>query len=234
MKTIILAATNLEISILLKKNGCRFEGQALGFNIYRVSHSGEDICLVESGPGLANAAAAAAVAIERFKPEHIFNIGVCGVYSTDNNLLTRVITGTSAIFAEAGVAAESNFQDMEDIGLPFYSKKGGEDFYNRIDLRDDLVDKTIDRGVFLSLSAVSGTADQAERIKNRFDFRQALLCEDMETAAVALTACRAAVPCTAIRGISNLTGDRNYQNWKLQEAAEAAQQVLLETINREK
>jgi len=50
----------------------------------------------------------------------------------------------------------------------------------------------------------------------------------METAAGALIAYRAGIPCTAIRGISNLCGDRNYQNWRLKEAAEAAQQALFE------
>jgi len=54
--------------------------------------------------------------------------------------------------------------------------------------------------------------------------------EDMETAAVALIACRAGIPCTAIRGISNLCGDRNYRNWRLKEAAEAAQQELLNVL----
>jgi len=69
--------------------------------------------------------------------------------------------------------------------------------------------------VFLSLSAVSGDAVQARKDrKNVLILKDDLVCEDMETAAGALIAYRAGIPCTAIRGISNLCGDRNYQNWR--------------------
>ena len=71
---------------------------------------------------------------------------------------------------------------------------------------------------------------QAEKIRKRFESKDLIMCEDMETAAAALMACRAGIPCTAIRGISNLCGDRNYRNWKLKEAAEAAQKVLFKEI----
>ncbi len=230
MKTIVLAATNLEISFLISIPECRFVEKRLGFNIYNINRNGEDTYIIESGPGPANASAAAALAIERFKPKHMFNVGVCGVYSNDISLLTQAVAGRSAVFAAAGVETENYFQDLEDIGLPFYAKEDGEDIYNTIYLCDDPAAEPVLRGVFLSLSAVSGDAVQAEKMKKRFDLKDDLVCEDMETAAGALIAYRAGIPCTAIRGISNLCGDRNYQNWRLKEAAEAAQQALLNAL----
>ena len=230
MKTIILAATNLEISFLISISGCRFVEKRLGFNIYNINRNEDDTYIIESGPGPANASAAAALAIERFKPKHMFNVGVCGVYSNDISLLTQAVAGRSAVFAAAGVETENYFQDLEDIGLPFYAKEDGEDIYNTIYLCDDPAAEPVLRGVFLSLSAVSGDAVQAEKMKKRFDLKDDLVCEDMETAAAALIAYRADIPFTAIRGISNLCGDRNYQNWRLKEAAEAAQQALLNAL----
>jgi futalosine hydrolase len=230
MESIVLAATNPEISFLLEVPGCRFVEKILGFNVYNVKQNKNNIHIVESGPGLANISAAAALSVERFRPEHIFNVGVCGVYSSDLSLINKVVTGRSAVFADAGVETEKGYQDMEDIGLPFYSKDDGEDVYNIFPLSDGMVDKSFLRGVFLSLSAVSGNAAQAEKIRKRFESKEMLMCEDMETAAVALMACRADIPCTAIRGISNLCGDRNYRNWSLKEAAEAAQKVFLKEI----
>ncbi len=230
MEAIVLAATNLEISFLLEVPGCRFVEKILGFNVYNVKKNRNNIQIVESGPGLANVSAASALSIKRFRPEHIFNIGVCGVYSSDLDLLTKVITGRSAVFADAGVETENGYQDMEDIGLPFYLTDDGEEVYNIFPLSDGIVDKSFLRGMFLSLSAVSGDAAQAEKIRKRFESKEMLVAEDMETAAVALMACRANIPCTAIRGISNLCGDRNYRNWRLKEAAEAAQKVFWKEI----
>jgi len=83
MESIVLAATNLEISFLLEVPGCRFVEKILGFNVYNVKQNRNNIHIVESGPGLANISAAAALSVQRFSPEHIFNIGVCGVYSRD-------------------------------------------------------------------------------------------------------------------------------------------------------
>jgi len=130
MEIIVLAATNLEISLLLEVSGCRFVEKILGFNAYNVKQNNNNIYIVESGPGLANISATAALAVERFNTEHIFNIGVCGVYSSDLSLINKVVIGRSAVFADAGVETESSYQDMEDIGLPFYSKDNGDDFYN--------------------------------------------------------------------------------------------------------
>ncbi len=230
MKIIVLAATNLEISLLISIPECRFVEKMLGFNVYNINRNGDDIYIIEGGPGLANVSAAAALAIERFKPEHLFNVGVCGVYSNDISLLTKAVAGKSAVFAAAGVETENLFQDMADIGLPFYAKGNGEDIYNTIHLCDDPAAESVLRGVFLSLSAVSGNAVQAEKMKKRFDLKDNIVCEDMETAAAALIAYRAGIPCTVIRGISNLCGDRNYQNWRLKEAAEVAQQELIKAI----
>lgn len=230
MEAIVLAATNLEISLLLEVSGCRFVEKILGFNAYNVKQNRNNIYIVESGPGFANISAAAALAVERFNPEHMFNIGVCGVYSSDLSLINKVVTGRAAVFADAGVETENGYQDMEDIGLPFYSKEDGGDIYNIFPLSDGMIDESILRGKFLSISAVSGNAAQAEKVRKRFEFKDMLMCEDMETAAAALIACRAGIPCTAIRGISNLCGDRNYTNWRLKEAAEAAQTVFLKEI----
>jgi nucleoside phosphorylase len=52
----------------------------------------------------------------------------------------------------------------------------------------------------------------------------------MESAAIGLIALKASIPCTVLRGISNLCGDRDYKAWKLSEAAEAAQKELLKCL----
>ena len=54
----------------------------------------------------------------------------------------------------------------------------------------------------------------------------ALLCEDMESAAVGLIALRAGIPCMVVRGISNLCGERYHAGWDISGAARSAQETL--------
>lgn len=229
MKIAVVAATNLELSALIEIPGCRFDHKPMGFNIYRLNRRKTAVFIVESGPGPANAAAAATLAIERFSPDHVLNTGICGVYSGDIRLLASAVAGSRAVFADAGVESQAGYLDLSAIDLPLYC--GETEVFNRLALDDTPVARSVLRCVFLSLSAVSGDSVRADTVKNRFDAKDLLMCEDMESASVALVAARAGVPCTIVRGISNLCGDRNYHHWKIREAAASAQQTVLETID---
>jgi len=230
MKIAVVAATNLELSVLLETPEGRFKDKRMGFNIYELPHREGDVFVIESGPGLANAAAASALVIERFHPDHVLNTGICGVYSGDVRLLARAVAGRRAVFADTGVASRAGYLDLHEINLPLYC--GEKDIFNLLDLHDPPVPSSVPRCVFMSLSAVSGDSKRADAVKNRYIFKDSLVCEDMESAAVALVALRAGVPCTVVRGISNLCGDRDYLNWQIRKAAAAAQQTLLETVDR--
>ncbi|MCP4713535.1 MAG: futalosine hydrolase [Deltaproteobacteria bacterium] len=232
MTIAIIAATKLELALLLEEFQARYFDTELGCALFSARRGERELVIVESGPGLANAAAAAAVVCMRVRPLRIFNCGVCGVYAADAALLGSVAVGIRAVFADTGVASEEDFLSMEDIDLPLAISAEGRDTFNVIDL--DCVDvlREIQRGCFLSVAAVSGCAAHAESLKARFGAdADELVCEDMESAAVALVAHKAGIPCTVLRGISNLCGERDYQKWKLQEAAENAQRVLIKLLS---
>ena len=187
--------------------------------------------MVRSGAGMANAAAATALAIERYSPERIYNAGVCGVYADGQDLLGTAAAGTAAVFADAGVASHAAFLSLEALHLPLAQTNRRAAVFNIITLSDNGVPREIARSTFLTVAAASGDARWAEQLKSRFavDSTQ-LICEDMESAAVGLLALKASIPCTVVRGISNQCGERDYGKWKLTEAARAAQQVLLRCL----
>ncbi|MCP4715880.1 MAG: futalosine hydrolase [Deltaproteobacteria bacterium] len=230
MTIAIIAATKLELALLLEEFQARYFDTELGCALFSARRGERELVIAESGPGLANAAAAAAVVCMRVRPLRIVNCGVCGVYAADAALLGSVAVGTRAVFADTGVASEEDFLSMEDIDLPLAISGEGRDTFNAIDL--DCVDvlQEIQRGCFLSVAAASGCAARAASLKARF-CADALVCEDMESAAVALVAHKAGIPCTVLRGISNLCGERDYQKWKLQEAAENAQRELIKLLS---
>lgn len=228
MSKVVIAATEPEVSFMVARLQCRTIEPVPGTITYHAQQHGDDLYIVISGPGIANAAAAAAAAIERYSPQHIFNVGVCGVYADDVGLLAGAVAGTRAVFADAGCETDKVFQPLEAMDLPL--SKTGDDthIYNTIELHHAGVSREVTRAALLTLSAVSGSSRRASVISNRFKGdRQELQCEDMESAAVGLIALKASIPCTVVRGISNVCGERDRTKWKLAEAAQAAQQVLL-------
>ncbi len=231
MTKLIIAPTEFELSVLTAVLKCKKAGPILDFAVYRTGSKGSETIVLRCGPGMANAAAATALALNRFKPDHVFHVGVCGVYQGEPKQLTTVVTGTMAVFADTGVDLGDSFLSMQAIDLPLARLDAEHGMFNSIDLHDACVPSSFERGVFFTVAASSGSVDRGDLLRARFKIDGSqTVCEDMESAAVALVAFKAGVPCTVLRGISNMCGERNYEAWKLSEAAEAAQQALLKCL----
>jgi futalosine hydrolase len=231
MTTVIIAAPDIEISWLAGQLHAREERPLLDFPVYHAAGGQAGILLITSGPGMANAAAAGAVALERYRPARICNVGICGVYSEDATLLGSAAIGAQAIFADTGAAGDADFQSLQAMELPL-AHPGGNNIYNTISLNCDAVPHTSLRADFLTVAAVSGSPAMAKKISGRFTPPAGtLLCEDMESAAIGLVALRAGIPCTVVRGISNLCGQHDHAHWEIRDAAQAAQELLLQILH---
>jgi len=227
MTTLIIAATEFELAQLVETLQCRQIAGPLDFSVYRAA---EGAVLMRCGAGIANAAAAAAIGIALYKPSRIFNVGVCGVCNAGMEKIGTVVSGSRAVFADTGVDTGTDFLSMQAIDLPLAKPASSERVFNVIALHQ-VRSRKLGRAVFLTVSAISGNSQRADILKARFKFDQRdLLCEDMESAAVALMACKAGIPCSVVRGISNVCGDRDYGNWQLSTAAHNAQKELLKCL----
>jgi futalosine hydrolase len=232
MSTIVIAATELELAWLIGQVHARQDMPLFDFPVYHAAGDPAGIRLITSGPGMANAAAASAAAIERYRPARICNIGICGVYAQDSRLLGKAVIGTHALFADTGVAGDTGFQSLQEIDLPL-ARSAGENIYTAISLNCDGAAHDSLQADFLTVAGISGSPDMARKLCGRFTGPGgALLCEDMESAAVGLVALRAGTPCTVVRGISNVCGERDHARWKITQAAQAAQKLLLEILGR--
>lgn len=231
MRTLIIAATEFELAVLVETLQCRQESRLLDFTVYQTDNHDDSPIIMRCGAGLANAAAAAALGIARYNPSHIFNVGVCGVYNTGMHTIGQIVTGTRAVFADTGVDTGTDFLSMQTIDLPLAKPASGDQIFNVIGLHKARGSRKLKQAVFLSVAACSGSAQRAALVSARFKLEwQGLLCEDMESAAVGLMANKAGIPCTVVRAISNICGDRDYANWQLSEAAKAAQKELLKCL----
>ncbi len=224
--TLIIAATESELAWLGSRLQARQDRMLLDFPVNRASGTGGDTLLITSGPGMASAAAAAAAAIVQFQPGRIFNTGICGVYASDRALVGTAVMGEHAIFADTGAAEAGGFACLQDMGLPLASP-GGKPLYNSISLDCPAASSAIARADFLTVATVSGSPAAAAELSGRFPPPAGrLVCEDMESAAVGLIALRSHIPCTIVRGISNVCGERDHAKWNISGAARAAQETL--------
>ena len=187
-----------------------------------------DVTLLVSGPGMANAAMAAALGCRAVEPQLVVNIGVCGVYADRDELLGTPVVGHGACFADTGVAAAAGFTSLSDLPLPTGEGVPASAVYRGMALDVDGFSTEVPRGFFCTVASISGTAAAARQLHARWRGASAeLLCEDMESAAVSLVARRMGCACSVVRGVSNRCGERDYRRWCLADAARAAQQLLI-------
>ena len=165
---------------------------------------------------------AAAITMEKIlqhQPVHVFLLGIAGGYGP-----TEV--GSAHSFSQVaidgiGAGQGDTFQTAEDMGwLQFPGDRQRANISDRIDINADKGPN------LLTVCAAAGNVEQASTRAERFD----AIAEDMEGFGVAMACRLCQTPLHIIRGISNLAGDRNHADWKIDEALDAAAQLLNKTI----
>lgn len=188
----LIAAMPEEIRPLLKKFPPVAREKFAGFNMYRFRTGEREACLIQSGMGLKNAAAATHALIAQAAPGIILNFGFAGAVTAgpavgDIVVATRVLFHRDRLFSEQqGIAAEL----AEQWAAP-----------PKDALRESAYH--IYRGTFIT----------AAQIKEKLELARLLpagvSCPvlDMETAAVAQVAAKEKVPLLAVRAISDDAGE---------------------------
>ncbi|QEG20988.1 futalosine hydrolase [Mariniblastus fucicola] len=168
----------------------------------------ENVEVAVCGFGPIAAAARTATLIQQVQPTAILLTGIAGAIGDSLSV------GQASVFSDVlidgiGAGSGEEFESAQSMGWNFWGTIGA---------RLDLVGGS-GAGSLLTVCAASGSQAQADSRCERFP---GAIAEDMETFAVAFAAAVANVPLTAIRGISNVAGDRAKGNWKIDEALVAA------------
>ena len=204
-------------------------------DLYRGTLNGHAAGLIHTGVGKANAAAATALLLESEKVDLVLNFGCGGAYPKSGLDVGDLALATEEIYGDEGVLAPEGFLDMQALGFPLV-KTNGSGFYNRFPCDRERVAGVItaleewaaDTGVqvkagpFVTVSTCSGTLSLGRAMEERTGG----VCENMEGASVAQICLRYKVPFVALRGISNLTDDRDVGSWDLQGASRIAQMAV--------
>ncbi|SDL74050.1 futalosine hydrolase [Geoalkalibacter ferrihydriticus] len=233
----LIAATPLE-SILLSEplTASVLPG---GFCLF-TGHLGErSVSLVLSGVGKANAAAATALLLAQSRPEVVISFGCGGAFpgfGLGNGDLTLA---TAEHYGDEGVDTPLGFEGMRALGFALVQRPE-QNFHDILPVSDTWLEKArasltntaVRRGcawregIFATVSTCSGSDRHSAAVAQR----TGALCETMEGAAVAQMCAAFNVPFLGIRGISNLTGNRDRTAWNLPLAVTAAQEAVLDLL----
>lgn len=176
----------------------------------------DDARLVVSGIGRTNAAAATTEAIIRDGPfDLVICAGVGGVLPEGGLLIAETIVATSCVYFEEGVMTPGGFEDIAAMGFALGDFEG-----NVVPVDTDALSRLGDhfrRGPIATVATCSGSDEAAREVVRR----TGAVAEAMEGAAVVHAAHRLGVGALELRTISNTTGNRPQQVWRLDDALAA-------------
>jgi len=229
---VVTASTQMELSLLIQEACAVPVGGGGHLPTFRGVLGEREVIVAVTGVGKVNAASAATVLLERYRPALMINTGCGGAFAGSGLSVGGLALASSECFADEGVLTPQGWRGLDLIGIPVGSWRG-EPLFNRIPLCEELSRAAFDclrergfrgeRGAFLTVSTCSGTAAQGAELLRRFPG----ICENMEGAALAQVALVYDVPFLEVRGISNLVEDRDLSRWDLRRAVSEAQKFLL-------
>jgi futalosine hydrolase len=192
--------------------------------------------VVVAGIGAVNTAHALAQYLAtRPRPSFVIQTGIAGAYVPAGISVGSVLLADTEIYGDLGVLTPEGWRPMEEIGIPLIEATASQPArFNYFPLDGALVSRAMSlagpmvarTGTFLTVSQVTGVRALGDLLHGRFG----ALCESMEGAAAAHVCALHDVPFLEVRGISNLVEDRNRAKWRVKDAAEGAQQVVLKLL----
>lgn len=233
---IVVAATRLELSLLIRSIGARPVRRKKGLlETYSGKLGRAPVLLAVTGIGKANTAAALGIILERYTPRVLIDVGCGGAYGGSGLAVGDLAVASAEVYGEEGVLTPAGWESLETIGIP-QLERGGSRFFNEFPLALLPAERAVQlgaalgvpvrRGRFVTVSACSGTTARGDELARRFD----AICENMEGAVAAHLALRYGVDCLEVRGISNMVEDRDLSRWNIPRAVENAQRFVLKYL----
>ena len=181
----------------------------------------------QSGVGMLASAVSLTRLVSEEKPDLIIQAGIAGCFDPDISL-GKVVVVKEEILGDVGVEEEGKWKDIFDLKLeksnyhPFEKRKLPNPWlstYNLLKL-PELTGITVNQ--------ISTQPTRIEQLKKKYG----AVVESMEGAALHFICREANIPFIQIRAISNYIGERNKAHWKMKEAIEALNEVLVKYVDR--
>lgn len=183
---------------------------------------GAGVQVIQTGVGPVNAAHAATVAVLQQRPDAIVVCGIGGAYPSAGLELGDVVCAADEVYGDLGAQSPAGFLDMRALGFPVIDS--APPLFNELPMQLFPVPRRVRFVTVSTCTGIDATAVEIER-------RTGGVVENMEGAAIAHVAHLHDLPIGEVRGISNIVTNRDVKTWRAREAADAAQQAVMEWID---
>jgi futalosine hydrolase len=181
----------------------------------------------QGGVGMLATTASLTRVVWEEKPDLLIQAGIAGSFDTSLPLGKVVIVNEESL-GDMGVEEDGKWKDIFDLKL---EKSSYHPFERR-----KLPNPWLSQYNLLKLPEVSGiTINEISTNKERIQQlikKYNPVVETMEGAALHYVCREANIPFIQIRAISNYTGERNKENWKMKEAIAHLNQTLLKYVDK--
>lgn len=186
--------------------------------------SDSQVTVAVAGIGRTNAAACVAEHLARADAEGrpfiaVVGAGIAGALPGSGLSIGDRVVASECVYVEEGIELPGGFMGMEGLGFAL-----GDFPANRVPVDPGLLAMFAPLGHVGPVATVA-TCSGTDRAASEVVRRTAALCEAMEGAAVVHAARRSGIPAIEVRAISNTTGERERQEWRLQDALAALSAV---------
>lgn len=227
---LLVVAAPKEAEAVLRGLGAGGTGVAINWKGREVSGRFD---LVVTGVGKANAAAGTALALDASRHSGVISLGVSGALPGSGLTVGDMVEADRCVYGDEGSANPDRFVTIAEMGFgPLADLCGSGNGMDGMSIaaspvawarRDLSAGWTVRCGGLATVSTCSGNDALAREIERR----TGALAEDMESAAVGFAAARIApgAAFSAVRVISNTTGDRLEQTWDLKAALSRLERI---------
>ena len=180
---------------------------------------GVGLRVMVSGVGRTNAAVATTLAVAgRDDPPLVISAGIAGSLPAGANTpkIGSLVIGTVACYAEEGLMTADGFTSIAEMGFPLAAFADGNSLAADPGLLEAV--QGVLPGVTTGRIATVATCSGTDELAGLIAARTGAIAEAMEGAAVLHAARLLGARAVEIRSISNRTGDRDQQDWRLPEA----------------
>jgi len=181
----------------------------------------------QTGVGMLAAAVSLTRLVLEDKPDLIIQAGIAGCFDHSINLGKVVIINDETL-ADMGVEEDGKWKDLFDLKLekssypPFERRKLPNHWLPEFNLLK------LPEVTGITINEISTDKERIQQIVKKYT----PVTESMEGAALHYVCRQANIPFIQIRAISNYIGERDKANWKIKEAIDNLNQVLLKYVEK--
>jgi len=217
MRVIITAATTEEwMPAFLQMNA-----------LYTSESNRIKVSFHQSGAGILSSAVSLTRLIAEEKPELIIQTGIAGCFDTTVDL-GKVFVVKEEILGDIGVEEDGNWKDHFDLKL----EKSSYPPYEKKRLPNNHLPKfnllKLPEATGITVNEITTNANRIEQLLKKYN----PTLESMEGAALHYV-CRAMdTPFIQMRAVSNYIGERDKTKWKMKEAVDLLNQLVLKYVDK--